>query len=462
MPQEEILGKSGENREKVDQCLKIWIIYQNEEVARPYLETISGICSNLKSKEGIDVEPILSEKRLKNAGKPIYEVIEEDLNRSHLAIALIVDDDRKASEAGNVWFEMGMWFGRQNREDLAIFLHEDASDKLISNIAGFPFHRYVIDKTLEENVAAHIRNGWKKYFNKATSTIDTPYPARSKIFDTFAPTANQLWLRDNDYYCTYRKENCDFREQSLEFTAELLRMGRVNWERLSIQIILSHLAVIFKTFSNSITNYEKLDELSKFAILEDTSIAILSNLNEFFKIGNELMSRKTLKYNEIWSSKTRLCQFLCQRLDAAANLEKDSKLDQIIHDSGKSYDKRMFSKQYINRLAKSTEGFIEWVDLFRSDYEKGEYNHSTSHGMAKLGRETGLWYSYCEKVSQILEVLGSAYFNSCKSKLKEKLSGINDPSQTQDNLKQAIDSLPHHNSESSGHFRIWAEKEVKI
>lgn len=420
--------------ETIKKPLVVWVIYQGKD-AEPYINKLSRNFSRLQHENEVIFH--LSEYNFVSAGVNIFNSINEDIDKCDAAVALVTNDDRKASEAGNIWLEIGMWIGKKNSDDLLICVHKDITSGLISDLGGIhaPTFDSGNDAELWGLIQEHVYRIKEKYSSKETKTTEVAYSANNKIHEIFEPPDNR-WLITETYKCYRQNGHCSFRENSLEFSAELLRMGRVNYDRFSVICILFQIGESAKNFIDIVSTY-KTNFRHYYKVLKDGFNLLLLKIDTLFK------ARKDCNILE---------EFIKSHIECASVLCKSDRLTTSFGSS---------DYRELDTMAQKTKDYFKWAKKFvrkeitfdNIDKMRLERKNDFKNWMHELER----WGYYSTEIAQTLESLGNNYFQSCRHNLKSNISKIGNPKKMHQELKNAVNSLPH-NVPESGYIRIWPSK----
>jgi hypothetical protein len=421
--------------------LEVWVIYQGK-VSESFIDDQLSKKFNEFQEEAPIIFHITRNKS-KSAEGNIYTRINEDLARCKAALALVTSDNRKASEAGNLWLEIGMWLVSKDPDDLLICVNEEVSE-LISDLKGKAIHRWSKLDDLWVEIIKHVYRIKEKYFPNSNDTSSETSKARKKINDTFDP-GDDRWFGSEMYKCPLQREHCGFRENSFEFTAELLRMGRSNWERSSIICTLLQIAECANNIVSTTSVGQHDTELTKkFDNLHN-------KINIFFEESKKLLVRNN-NYKKEWDICQRLEGYIKHRLKCAHELCDSGHLPLPF--------RPILLKTWISTIDK----FIKWANDFNQkgiglDILEQTLLHNNGN-RNKFLADLIIWGDYCAKVAQVLELLGKNYFESCRAQLKTHLQSIDNKHKMHEVLKKAVESLPHNDPEN-GHSSIWPKSNLR-
>ncbi len=424
---------------------KVWIIFQGEK-GKEIVDSFSGKFHKFGNK--YDTHFHLTSFHPDTTEASIYSRVQQDAVECDAAIAIIADDDRHASVAGNLWFEIGLWLAQKPASRLIICKKgnvnlEEKHEQLISDIHGKPAPSFIDNEKIWTHIFEFVIN-----LNPQNCNLSIPY---SKVNDIFNRNGSPMWISKETYHCgSNNNEVCGFREQSLEFSAELLRMGKVNHERELLALIISKIACFSGVFRSVIENpnvpenqfAEHLAQTSRNKMHQETLNKLSDALDEVKEFGNDLI-RASEHYPKNYKPLDRVSEFLTFRIETCLELFEEIKLIKNISES-KDEIESLFTCEIKN--------FIEFVKkyggnqyLFKKEVQKTEVFY--------LIQDIN---TNCELMAKLLNALGNIYFNKCSKILKDGFEQMNEPKIFSTRIKQIISDLPH-NDPNEKHQSIWHE-----
>lgn len=426
---------------------KVWIIFQGDE-GKDIVKDLSDEflkCSNEKN-----IIFHCTSFHPDNAEGSVYKRVQQDAAECNAAIAIIANDLRGASTAGNLWFEIGLWLAQRPSDRLIICKKENVTldskhNELITDINGKVVPSFTNNETL-----------WNHIF-KFVTTLDlkpkknnqsTQY---NKIDDIYNKNKSSMWLTGHSYHC-HSKNNqvCSFREQSFEFSAELLRMGKVNRERELLALIISRIATYSGMYR---TEKEECDNKNIPFKLTNKRRKILKNLNKsLVKIIDFDAKINSPHYSDQREPLERVSMFLTYRLETCCNLfEEFRKRDEV-------YESEDELKTLVTRGIKT---FIDFVKCY-GDHRQLLIDYAEQDTFCNEIRE--LSYD-SEKMAKFLYALGDIYYTKCSKVLNGGIKQMIEPDIFRIRIQEMISALPHNDlnehHQSNWHSSIISSSEVK-
>ena len=285
----------------------------------------------------------------------------------------------------------------------------------------------------------------QSYYEQPTRTLLPKRTAKEKICDTF-DTPGSKWLSDIAYCCHKRMptaQPCASRLASLEFGAELLRMGRANHERSAIQDCLyqiGHVAVCLADNEDAPSA-----AIGATASTRSTLADLLAELARQMvsKVGALLMTGGRSYPDPKYSPAERFEAFVNKRLSAASAAIQKKQLAVPGVMPARILALPGLSKPLYLWLS-------EKIDQPLAVYRKRGRCQDTFAFETDL-RDNG---GYCLDTARVLDALGCKYFDDCREKMKGGFAAIARPQRTQEWLREVIDGLPH-GLAGSIHVPIW-------
>lgn len=404
----------------------VWIIYQGDEGKR------------LANELQVWAPPYGVELRLTRNHEPgllwsVLDRVRQDCDECDAAIALITPDNRPASEAGNTWFEIGLWLGSRDPSLLKVLQH--ASTNRASDVQSAIVRKFSGDQELQTAFADEINFLLKRLFPNS----ERPQRKR-KVQAVFGGKDKNCWLRPASYACHGKldsEEPCPFREASMEFAAELMRMGRANHERHTIEDALSRLAFLGQELlALPRPNPNRPTERGRTA-------------KEFIYEGEALKRRLEDLFNTFgrsnypppqFDSQTRFREFLKQKLICAWELERLEP------------GSMPFTAIKIRILERGIEDTWRWLERFQEE----QFYEALETGEWKAGSRADFVtrIQYLHDVALVLQSMNLYYFGACREALSV-CSEAADPRFVHRSFQLAIEKLPHNGAEPRP--RIWRQ-----
>ena len=425
----------------------LWFIFQGD-TAKAHVEELrratakmEGIAFHLSSDAPLPHQPPPAAPQQGHpfqAGTILTEVI-NDSRACAGAVAVVAPTGVDASVRGNLWLEIGLWLAQRDMHLLKICHFGEIFP--ISDINNLPYEPYSNIDQLKAIVTRHA--SYVRQHSQAQPTPDTD-PAYRKVHETFtssAATDGSPWLNAKSYFCHRRfdeEEECPFRKKSLEFAAELLRMGRANHERNTFENCLSRIAYACRNLYFAGSPGRSREGITA----RESGLRILDReIKRLLKLINQLLGGQgrdeAYAPGAILPAKERFARFLRARLDVAKRLELD--------------DLQIELNQPISALKAAADRLLEKLEYLAEGNQ--EYRFNGQQKDSAYPNDLWLWGDYCHGIATYLQLVGLAYFDDCSRVLMEHLGNSRAPYFYHE-LEKAIDELPH-NQRNPSHMRIW-------
>lgn len=429
----------------IDRKPLIWVIYQGEEGAR----CVKDVFRPEEKKLGCELRFTVDHEP--GVFWSVLNRVHQDCEECDAAIALVTPDDRVASVAGNAWFEIGLWLGSRDQHLIKVLQHEKTT--LASDLSSSIVRTFANDEQLRTAFVEQIY-----YLKDRLSPTSTENNGKEKIHAIFGNEKKPCWLKPESYAC-HRELNstepCQFRERSMEFTAELLRMGRSNHERHTIEDSLSRVVYYGKgllfLYNNENFLHTRKETTDKF-------VKAVSDLHTHIDEVFNTPGRKSYTLQHDTHKRFRL--FLKQKLECIRDLiEKiqdtpfESKGDNK-NENNTSLELVSFDIEDIEDLKDRLDDAWDWLESFQRSQFRG--------ALKKVKWGGGFLYQFIEyidywcDVAFVLQALNQHYFKACRKVLSVCSASDGDPRKVHKKFQTAIKKLPH--NKSGPHLRIWREE----
>ena len=410
---------------------QVWLIYQGkrgEELCQTLLPALEGLA---------DFQFNRSAYNNQTAAGSIYGNVMLDLARCDFAVAVVTKDERPAWSAGNAWFEIGLWMGRRDPSRLVVCLEmSDEPVSLISDLSGVAAPRF----SGVDDLRAHVTEFLHTCSTRHVPALTHENERRRRVQDVFgAPDA--AWLRPESYECRLRDATvpCEFKQSSLEFAAELMRMGRASHERDAVAhglMRIGHLSMHVLDLWKAEPRTPSLD-----AVRQDM-MGIAESLHLLFQTADELLMNGGRRYPDPFSVDARLSAFLEHRLRFAVDLGSELPAFRVSSWQVKHYAKLEASD------------FVDWARQFEKRYIQ---DRPAPDERARLRDQLAEWgRDYCLRVAEILEMLGCWLFSKGRKAIKSTLPTEPHPDRVDAAFEAVVRSLPHNVSPRVAP-RIWPD-----
>lgn len=212
--------------------LKVWIIFQGDDASEPRDKLILGVYKNLA--EGGMAVPHTTGAFPPDAKMTIHERVQKSLDICDAAIAIITEDDRGVYEAGNLLYEIGLWCGRKDPENLLICRDKSVDVSKISDLAGVTIPAFSSEEELMRLATTHVAKVRDKLRPSPPNVVSDNYLPNKKIATYLSlPNGDKavdrvkreksikaICLCQND---PASKDGCKVRRNTLLFASETAR-----------------------------------------------------------------------------------------------------------------------------------------------------------------------------------------------------------------------------------------------
>lgn len=406
---------------------QVLIIYQGEEKERSqqFVEHIANIVNSCQyfKPEVINYGPNTFDKKILDE---FYSLVYQ----CDLAIAILLKDGRKASEAGNLWLELGIWCGIKSPNNLLFFVEDSEGAKFPSDVGGILIPRFKKPEDLDGEIHEFLFNYNKSSFeSKNTHDNDGNYLDNFKIKDTITNRSGTIQDISSLFLCNKEDSECTYRQELFYFISELLRMGRSNYEHA---IIEKCLFLISKLIDRIITTYYYTGQRKMMAKNERQTLMLeLDNIFQIlYQTGEKLLERtdsnKTPE-KDVWQ---RIKYYLNYRLTIAQKNQNPNNTFYGLRYSGEQLNEFIkWCKQYHD-----TDSNLH--DTLFCPEKKEDKLIETMDNHGRLARIMA-WE---------LERLGRDYFYTCREIISSGLKEIEHVSHIPHKLMNIRNKLPHNNT----------------
>lgn len=261
----------------------VLILYQGKK-SRSMLELVIAKVSKALPY----VQPVLLGSGENSFKASVLSKLLDYINLSDAAVALVALDRRIASkEAGNLWFEIGLWYGIKPPSDLLVLVQKHKDVKLPSDVFGqiVPRVNFDNDAKIESEITKFLYSIFEK------QKRDDKYRCVDKIRDTLLSPKRVFPNVEDLFMCDKAPAGaCANKEALFCFTSELLRMNKNGWEHNCIQYALLEIS--------RLTNCLELAHTRRVSALLNEKIDVGKSINAF-----NIQLFKAVKYIEIFTSK---------------------------------------------------------------------------------------------------------------------------------------------------------------
>ena len=341
----------------------------------------------------------------------------KEVDACDAAIALVTEDPRAASTAGNLWFELGYWAGQKGTDKLLVMLQDKdelGKDRpmvtMISDLIGQVAPRFGKEKDMNDPLRAFVdvlRNKMFQGFGGPTHDSSGRYRNEKKIKDTLS-CSSPNWTFELNTQCLQKPESkCIVNSSSLVFMSELMRMGRSNREASSIQVRLYVIGYLCDALIH--LDYESessVDQFVKRVMLMD---ALGDAIKELHDTANDLLVRSDANRPtpNHWQWE-RLEKYISHRVKkSSANVElfgQDLRAKWLVEAAGR----------FVNWMRKYADGYTQMTMYSHRFRPKLQENDPELEDLLH-------WGMYSLKIAKILDIYSSRYFESCRDVIKTRL-----------------------------------------
>jgi hypothetical protein len=401
--------------------IKLLILYQGNDAKKLADNLIEPLSKELGGDIQCTPKTVGFQKDISN--NYVKDRYIEMIEWADAAIAIICFDDRFASEAGNIWFEIGWWYAKKPEKSIAICLQEHEKVEVISNIKGIVIPTFNNLDDIIDIAKDLVREVGDKIYPRTDTNQDKylngKYSDYLKIRDTIG---SYTWQPEDALYCQHLNKSvehdlktiCKFRKSSTIFISELLRMGRVNRENIYIRQLL-----------NEVVFYADL-------ALETESI--------FFESQNNEMTIKNLRHQYRRRYLTIMVNKL-SRLESIINELIQSRCKLYVVPAKDPWEKLKFFIQYrikivvenkdqfninimdhqLDKIYSNVETLVDWArNVLANDIEENNF-YKYRRGEKKQSEDAAIkiekFVTYMKDFIAILDTLNYEYFNNCRKKM---------------------------------------------
>ncbi len=419
---------STEGRRSRRQVLVLW----QGERGKAYADAVHKAVEDHPPEFGLSVK-LVSQDRV-CLERQIYEGVRRDIAASSAAVAVIARDERRASEAGNVWLEIGLWCSLRSSRRLLVCMEKDEGVAAASDVLGRVTPGFANAAELREHVQRFLfdifvdpaaeGDGW---------AFAERYPDHQKVKDTIlnrhpdgSPTVEAV------IGCSRHGDECPHREELFYLTSELLRMGRANREHAAIQ---SHLRTIAASCF-VLAECMRLPEMYGLPAARSAYYPRLRQAVEALqKTAQQLLGRHDRAdrmHTDPWE---RISEYFSYRIQLAAGYAPA----------------RNRSRISPGALARGLDEFLTWA---RRVVEDPDYEQEVRRTSVADGHESSVYTQlsecgdYADCFSDVLDCFGEDYFRLCRKAITQGLGRIVDPGSIPEGIKAVRANLPHNRAKS--------------
>ncbi len=431
--------------------LKILILYQGEKSKSIKSKIIESLTQS-KAAE-IKIQQVSADDSF---DKMVIKEVEKQIKLCDAAIAIITADERPSSMAGNLWFELGLWWGKKSPKTVLACVQEAPESwseekewivKVPSDLQGNEALRFTtiqdIRLKLEQFVSKIAR------LKKAASTHETKKRSiEEKIKDTLIINRGHNITEPVEFFlCSVNDTNCNYRKDNLYFISELLRMGKANREQNMIEICLfkiGKLALQIYSLFHKRDYFDKKNE-APYAIEEhcsQLSQKLYTEFDNLFDTANIFLKRIGSYEKLIKNPWVRLEKYILYRIEVVSKHPRRKKLKFF----------RKFNKPN-NSQGEKTRNFIEWIKIGRKnrdDYSDIEFVpcNVVDEKVRKMINNLRINGNYALEIAEIFSFLGEESFRSCRKCICDNLKKLNNPDTLHDIFAEICNSFPHNQNNS--------------
>lgn len=375
-------------------------------------------------------EWVLTRAHPASAADTIIGRVVDDCSACDCAIAIVATEDRKGSDSGNAWFEIGLWIGQKKQSNRLKILRQIGTEG-ISDLGGVREDMFADAAALEGAFYRVISE-----LLQVTQSNASPVVNREKIQ---AVLNNKSWLRSDSYFCRERpmqQHDCTFRATTMELAAELLRMGRANHERHTIEDCFFRLA-----YQADILWREgpRRDEEAVRVFVGERNM-LYNVLTKLFN-GLPQAPESTEKFD------AHVTGLLRHKLEVARDL---AKADRLRHLPNWMNDGRIGSR------IPEVEATWTWIKSLGDP--KVQLPLADTSWAPDFEKQFKQRLDFCHETGIVLQALSWCYFDECRKALLKFSAAGADPANIHEKFREAIEQMPH--NKSGPHLAIWRREEV--
>lgn len=380
------------------------------------------------------------------------------------AVAIIVPDERSASEAGNIWFELGYWLGVNSFDTILMCLQKAPDNydfnnsgpwpvKQISNLEGYPRCEFQEPKDLDVHIVRFVnklKDKLKPYNPQIRHDENGVYNEQLKIKDSILRGMNGCNPSDLQK-CPDRtgEPECLYRKQSLCLIAELFRIGRFNKEYAAFESCLYRIAHNC-TQILATNDQDELRESERHSKRRQLMRDLQGLIEELHEAGEQLL-RRDESYNEnpmsVWEHIERFLEYRYRVY----------KVNQWLI-TGESD-----ITENIEQCKENVTKFCKWAQIVNSEiykqtrfYKEGYYQFVNENDEAEMMLTSGV--ELASEIGHVLTEQGQLYYGQCNKVINTNLARITRNRNIQEIFKEIRKNFPH-NSRISDLPRPWPRDE---
>lgn len=390
---------------------------------------------------------------LRTLGTSYYSQLLELMDQCGKAIAVVTPDVRRASAAGNLWFESGLWLAKRPAETLLLIYQEHDDVEVISDLDGHPAFKFATITEVESKIAEHLLPRDHESDKKGNDRfLDGKYNNIYRVRDTIG-SGKKLINPESPRLCKTSSQNgCAYRAESTLFISELLRMGRANWEHASIQSLLRRIGylctLVIRSSEGAVgmtVRAQKRYNMEQKKIRQDGLENLSWELDQLRHVSSELLERKDNPNETHKDPWTRLKEYFNYRIEVGQKYQE-------------KYRTSVRKHKHYPSLRENVERFCRWAEkMISTDIKATAYylsgwssvggkDDTFAHELETFAHELEVHGRFASDVAEILELLGNTYFSTCRAVIKDNLAAANEPEDLHGQLNKIRNLLPHNDN----------------
>lgn len=413
-----------------------------------------GVVDALRHHDDVSswVEFRLVKEAKRSSGGTVFSRLAQLVQAADIAIAVLTQDVRPASSAGNLWHEIGLWTALKTYADgepgrsLLILKHHDpgrvaAKDwpvAVITNIEGMPAEFESLNDAVAQVVLFLSR------FRDQFRAAEAPDSISARRVKRTLGAHNGEWRDALRTKCISIEGECAFRAASTRAIAEFHRMLEANRSMSEVVVVLGGLAHRCEDLMRTLRQ-SRGDMFHQRAALDrlDDAVARIRVVSKSLAT-REFADRRV----GLTEEETRDCfpRFLLT-LMSSAERGRDPEL-----------------RRRAQRARRKLEPFCDWAQKFLDSNDQyantslyrgsGVYDSSRHSRYDPFAEEIGRQGASARDIADVVDALATHYYDACADRMEHGLKA--EPSAA-DPLTVMLEnlnaSLPHNAEEA--HLDIW-------
>lgn len=400
-----------------------------------------------------------------HGASPIHQRVRQQLAQADAAVAILSKDERPASTAGNLWYEIGLWYGLKERAQdpagASILLLIDTDDEREKDPAWpvdppTDLHGLVWKRVSSpDDAVVAVQDFCVHLMNRRPSSAPDTEASRVRAI---IGHGRDTWSDDLRTHCSTAEAECDFRAASSALLAELARALDA---KRSIARLVELLGRIARRCNDLVVALKAPGDVAIFSHRRDSLAALDRAVSELEHLAAVVHERE-FSTDPTDPRRDPLTEVLPEFI---SELVRGSSL---LTTPGE--DEPTFLRQ-AKRLMEDgdVQAFCDWAGevLHGGDsYSNSAVFQSDAHSEGsnefdRLSAALFLQSTRAASISEVVARLTRAYFDGCVDGLLGAFeSGNHDGDRVADILRSARQRLPHNDDSTSFPYSAWARAET--